>query len=101
MCWNSGVRKRLKLCSMMKMRKNSGLRRAQRMYQGRAVAQNAMIAAGGRKGEVSRQRLVKRAQKKIAPPQRIIAAGPFAKTASPRKIPNKIGAAHRRRATSR
>ncbi len=34
----------MKLCSMMKMRKKSGLRRAQRMYQGRAVS------AEGREG---------------------------------------------------
>src|SRR6267143_4788068 len=89
MCWNSGVRKRLKLCSMMKMRKKSGLRRAQRMYHGRAVRQNAAIAAGRKRRRASRQRLAKSAQKNTAAPQRMMPAGPFASTARPRKKPKR------------
>src|ERR1700741_5001449 len=77
---------------MMKMRKKSGLRRAQRMYQGRAVRQKDATAAGCRRRKASRQRLVKSAQKKTAPPQRIVAAGPFARTARPRKKPKKTRA---------
>src|SRR6266705_1355532 len=92
MCWNSGVRKRLKLCSMMKMRKKSGLRRAQRMYQGRAVKQKDARAAGWKRRKASRQRLVKSDQKKTAPPERMIAAGPLARTARPRKKPNRMSA---------
>src|SRR5713226_8209606 len=89
MCWNSGVRERLKLCSMRKMRRKSGLRRAQRMYQGRAVMQKAAIAAGWRRRRASRQRLVKSAQRKTAPPQRIMAGGPLARTARARKRPKR------------
>src|SRR5713226_8622105 len=92
MCWNSGVRKRLKLCSMMKMRKKSGLRRAHRMYHGRAVREKDAIAAGCKTRKASRQRLVKSAQKKTAPPERMMAAGPLARTARPRKEPNKRSA---------
>src|SRR5260370_3279006 len=92
MCWNSGVRKRLKLCSMMKMRKKSGLRRAQRMYQGRAVKQKDARAAGWKRRKASRQRLVKSAQKKMAPPERMMAAGPLARTARPRKKPKRMRA---------
>src|SRR6266705_1092790 len=92
MCWNSGVRKRLKLCSMMKMRKKSGLRRAQRMYQGRAVKKKDARAAGWKRRKASRQRLVKSAQKKMAPAERMMAAGPLARTARPRKKPKRMKA---------
>src|SRR5712692_4165069 len=74
---------------MRKMRRKSGLRRAQRMYQGRAVMQKAAIAAGWRRRRASRQRLVKSAQRKTAPPQRIMAAGPLARTARARKRPKR------------
>src|SRR6266852_1858018 len=74
---------------MMKMRKKSGLRRAHRMYQGRAVRQKDTRAVGWRRRKASRQRLVKSAQKKTAPPQRMMAAGPFARTARPRKKPKR------------
>src|SRR5713226_4288080 len=77
---------------MMKMRKKSGLRRAQRMYQGRAVRQKDARAAGGKRRKASRQRLVKSAQTKMAPPERIMAAGPFARTARPRKNPKRMRA---------
>src|SRR6267143_5078513 len=76
----------------MKMRKKSGLRRAQRMYQGRAVRQKDAIAKGLERRKVSRQRFVKSAQKKMAPPERMMAAGPLARTARPRKKPKKIRA---------
>src|SRR5580704_4965911 len=89
MCWNSGVRKRLKLCSIMKMRKKSGLRRAQRIYQGSAVAQKAAMARGWRQRKASRQRLVQVAQRRTAPPERMMAAGPLARTARPRKKPKR------------
>src|SRR5882757_6189397 len=89
MCWNWGVRKRLKLCSMMKTRKKSGLRRAQRMYQGSAVRQKVAMATGCRQRKASRQRLVKTAQRRTAPPERIIAAGPLARVARPRKKPKR------------
>src|SRR6266403_3717560 len=89
MCWNWGVRKRLKLCSMMKTRKKSGLRRAQRMYQGSAVRQKVAMATGCRQRKASRQRLVKTAQRRTAPPERIIAAGPLARVAMPRKKPKR------------
>src|SRR5260370_28753544 len=92
MCWNSGVRKRLKLCSMMKTRKNSGLRREHSTYQGSAVRQKLAMATGWRQRKASRQRLVKTAQMRTAPPERMIAAGPFARTAKPRKNPKKIRA---------
>src|SRR6266852_8753360 len=74
---------------MMKMRKKSGLRRVQRRYHGRAVMQKAAIAAGWRRRRASRQRLVKSAQRKTAPPQRIMAAGPLARTARARKRPKR------------
>src|SRR6266478_134068 len=77
---------------MMKMRKKSGLRRAQRMDHGRAVRQKDASAAGRKRRKVSRQRLVKSAQKKMAPPERMIAAGPLARTARPRKKPKRIKA---------
>src|SRR5258708_29324437 len=77
---------------MMKMRKKSGLRRAQRMYQGRAVRQKDVRAAGWKRRKASRQRLVKSAQKKMAPPERIMAAGPLARTARPRKNPKRMRA---------
>src|SRR5258708_16818966 len=77
---------------MMKMRKKSGLRRAQTMYQGRAVRQKDARAAGWKRRKASRQRLVKSAQKKTAPPERMMAAGPLARTARPRKKPNKKSA---------
>src|SRR6266478_9431822 len=79
---------------MMKIRKKSGLRRAQRMYQGRAVRQKEAIAAGWSRRKASRQRFVKIAQKKTAPPDKIMAAGPFARTARPRKQPKSISASH-------
>src|SRR5271165_3966466 len=79
---------------MTKTRKKSGLRRAHKMYQGSAVAQNAAIAAGCSRRKASRQRLVKMAQKKIAPPLRRIAAGPLASTARPRKKPKRSGGSH-------
>src|SRR5208282_1025291 len=82
---------------MMKMRRKSGLRRAQRRYQGRAVAQKAARAAGWKRRKASRQRLVKRAQKKTAPPARMMAAGPLARTARPRKKPKRIGASQESR----
>src|SRR5882724_6386689 len=74
---------------MMKMRKKSGLRRAQTMYQGRAVKQKDARAAGWKRRKASRQRLVKRAQKKMAPPERMMAAGPLARTARLRKKPKR------------
>src|SRR5437879_9144739 len=77
---------------MMKMRKKSGLRRAQSMYQGRAVRQKDAIAEGCKRRKASRQRLVKSAQKKTAPPERMMAAGPLASPARPRKKPNKMSA---------
>src|SRR5260370_41659798 len=85
MCWNSGVRKRLKLCSMKKTRKKSGLRRAQRMYQGRAVKQKDARAAGWKRRKGSRQRFGKKGQKKKAAPERMKAGGPFARTARARE----------------
>src|SRR5208282_3056353 len=66
----------------------SGLRRAQRTYQGRATTQNEAIATGWSIRNAARQCFVARAQIPIAPPDRIIAAGPFARTASPRNAPN-------------
>src|ERR1700741_3589683 len=88
-CWNWGVRKRLKLCSMMKTRKKSGLRRAQRTYHGRAVRQKLAMATGLRQRKASGQRLVKAAQIRTAPPERMRAAGPLARVARPRKKPKK------------
>src|SRR5215831_4209500 len=73
----------------MKMRKKSGLLWAHRMYQGSAVRQKAATAPGRRRRKASRQRSVKRAQKKTAPPQRIIPAGPLARTPRPRKTPKR------------
>src|ERR1700687_356658 len=95
MCWNSGVKKRRKLCSTIKTWKKSGLRLEQRMYQGRAVKQNVAIAKGCKQRKASRQRLVKSAQKNMAPPERMMAAGPLARTASPRKKPSKARASQR------
>src|SRR6267378_2806920 len=79
MCWNWGV----------KTRKKSGLRRAQRMYQGSAVRHKVAMATGCRQRKASRQRLVKTAQRRTAPPERIIAAGPLARVARPRKKPKR------------
>src|SRR3981081_3928358 len=62
------------------------------MYQGRAVRQKVMMARGWRQRKASRQRPLKIAQKNIAPPERMIAAGPLASTASPRKMPNRASA---------
>src|SRR5258708_34620791 len=76
----------------MKMRKKSGFRRAQRMYQGSAVRQKDAMAEGCKRRKASRQRLVKTAQKKTAPPERMVAAGPLASTARPRKKPDRISA---------
>src|SRR5262249_35687183 len=67
----------------------SGLRRAHNMYHGGAVRKKAASAAGGKNRKVSRQRFVKMPQKKTAPPSKMIAAGPFARTARPTKKPNK------------
>src|SRR5258707_13249929 len=77
---------------MMNMRKKSVLRRAHRMYQGSAVRQKDAMAAGGKRRKASRQRWVKSAQKKTAPPERMMAAGPLARTARPRKKPDKKSA---------
>src|SRR5467141_1839878 len=77
---------------MMKMRKKSGLRRAQRMYQGRAVRQKEAMATGCKRRKASCQRLVKSAHKKMAPPDRMMAAGPLARTARPRKNPKRMRA---------
>src|SRR5260370_33102116 len=62
------------------------------MYQGRAVRQKNARAAGWKRRKASRQRLVKSAQKKIAPPERMMAAGPLARTARPRKKPKRTRA---------
>src|SRR5260370_39435182 len=62
------------------------------MYQGSAVRQKDAMAEGCKRRKASRQRLVKSAQKKTAPPERMMAAGPLASTARPRKKPNKIRA---------
>src|SRR5437879_5836702 len=78
---------------MMKIRKKSGLRSAQRMYQGKAVAQKEAMATGCSSRKASRHFLVKTAQKKTAPPHKMIAAGPLASTASPRKNPKSKSAA--------
>src|SRR5258708_7088464 len=88
-CWNWGVRKRLKLCSMMKTRKKSGLRRAQSTYHGRAVRQKLAMVTVFRQRKASGQRLVKAAQRSTAPPERMRAAGPLARVARPRKKPKK------------
>src|ERR1700756_4797518 len=88
-CWNWGGRKGLKLCAMMKTRKKSGVRRAQRTYQGRAVRQKLAMATVLRKRKASGQRLVKAAQIRTAPPERMRAAGPLARVARPRKKPRK------------
>src|SRR5258707_15743350 len=77
---------------MMNMRKKSVLRRAHRMYQGSAVRQKDAMAAGCRRRKASRQLLVKSPQKKTAPPERMMAAGPLARTARPRKKPNRMSA---------
>src|ERR1700732_1901407 len=77
---------------MIKMRRKSGLRRAQRMYHGKAVRQKPAMVLGLKRRSASRQRFVNSAQKNTAPPQRIIAAGPLANTASPRKKPKRIAA---------
>src|SRR5258707_13541545 len=74
---------------MMNMRKKSVLRRAHRMYQGSAVRQKDAMAAGCRRRKASRQRLVKSAQKKMAPPERMMAAGTLVRTARARKKPER------------
>src|SRR5271157_2260626 len=76
----------------MKMRKKSGLRREQMMYQGSAVRQKLAIATGWRQRKASRQRLVNAAQSNMPPPDSATAAGPFASVARPRKKPKKIKA---------
>src|SRR5258708_33678794 len=49
--------------------------------------------AGGRsRRKAERQLLVKSPQKKTAPPERMMAAGPLARTARPRKKPNRMRA---------
>src|SRR6266852_4994346 len=77
----------------MNTRRKPGLRRAQRTYQGRAVAQNAAMAIGWARRKASRHRLVKSAHRPEAPPAKTIAAGPLASVAAPRKIPNATSAA--------
>src|SRR5439155_13873191 len=67
---------------MMKTRKNSGLRRAHTMYQGRAAAEKAAMPRGCRSRSASCRRLVTHAQNNTAPAQRTMAAGPLARTAS-------------------
>src|ERR1700760_1623419 len=73
---------------MMKTRKKVGLRRAHRRYHGRAVRRHAAIATGCSSHNESRQRFVNAVQITIAPPVRIIAAGPLASTAAPRNKQN-------------
>src|SRR5260370_12590159 len=92
MCWNSGVRKRLKLCSMKKTRKKSGLRRAQRMYQGRAVRQKDARAAGWKRRKAPAQRFGEDAQKKKPPPGTKSSQGAVAYFARARKKPETTGA---------
>src|SRR6266849_1619744 len=77
----------------MNTRRKPGLRRAQRTYQGSAVAQNAAMAIGWARRKASRHRLVKSAHRPEAPPAKTIAAGPLASVAAPRKIPNATSAA--------
>ena len=73
----------------IKMRMKSGLRDAQRTYmQGRAVAQNTAMIRGCRKRNGARHWRERAAHRSVAPPARITAAGPFARTAAPRKNPN-------------
>src|SRR5947199_5435648 len=79
---------------MMKTRKNSGLRRAHTMYQGRAAAEKAAMPRGCRSRSASCRRLVTHAQNNTAPAQRTMAAGPLARTASAREKPNRINASH-------
>src|SRR5215467_13300864 len=79
---------------MMKMRKKSGLRRAQSMYQGRAAAQKDAMAMGWSRRNASRHFLVKSAQRKTPPPHKMIAAGPLESAASPRKNPKSKSASH-------
>ena len=79
-CWNWGVRKRLKLCSMMKTRKKllGFATGAGGPYQGRAARQ---IAGDWRRGEGSGRRrangLVKTAQRRTAPPEKDDGGGAF------------------------
>src|ERR1700739_1381584 len=74
---------------MMKTRKKSWLRKGQRMYHGRAVRQKAAMATESRQRNASRQRLVNKAQRRTPPPERMMAAGPLARVARPRKKPKK------------
>src|SRR5215469_10913333 len=74
---------------MIKTRRKLGLRCAQKMYHGGAVAQKATIAIGCRQRNASRHRLVRMPQSKTEPPERTIAAGPLAKAARPRKKPKR------------
>src|SRR6185437_6113533 len=73
----------------MKVRMKFGLRIAHRTYQGSATMQNMAIASGCAVRKATRHCFVASAQRPMAPAARIIAAGPFASTASPRKAPNK------------
>src|ERR1700722_7100694 len=71
------------------MRRKSGLRRAQRTYQGRATTQNVAMAMGGARRRAARRCEVASAQTPIAPPARITAAGPLARTPRPRNAPKR------------
>src|SRR5229473_2168704 len=77
----------------MNTRRKPGLRRAQRTYQGSAVAQNAAMAIGWARRKASRHRPVKNAHRPEPPPAKTIAAGPLASVAAPRKTPNATSAA--------
>src|SRR5580658_3340463 len=74
----------------MKTCRNSGLRRAQSMYHGRATAQNVAIATGCARWSAARHCDVASAQMATAPPERITAAGPFASTPNPSDAPHRI-----------
>src|SRR3984957_10485333 len=58
-------------------------------YHGKATTQKAAIAIGWARRNVARRFLVVSAQMASAPPARITAAGPLARTPKPRKAPNK------------
>src|ERR1700691_835567 len=65
----------------------SGFRVAQITYHGSATIQNDPIAIGWTSRKAARQCELRRAHIPIAPPASITAAGPFARTASPRYTP--------------
>src|SRR5277367_2907326 len=64
------------------------------MYQGSAVAQKAAMATGRKQRRALGHRRVSNAQKKIVAHAKTIAAGPLARTASPRKKPKPRSASH-------